>query len=85
MTEPTPRQVLYGLVAAGFFVVVLALIIGAGVTGVVQITWTLAMAALWLILALWSAFNWRQTWRILLLSIGLFVFWAVVTVLIANS
>lgn len=85
MTEPTPRQVLYGLVAGGFFVVVLALIIGAGVTGVVQISWTLALAALWLILALWSAFNWRQTGRVLLLSIGLFLFWAVATVLIANS
>jgi len=85
VTEPTPRQVLYALVAGGFFVVVLALIVGAGVTGVVQISWTAAMAVLWLILATWSAFNWRQTGRVLLFSIGLFLFWAVVTVLIANS
>jgi hypothetical protein len=85
MTEPTPRQVLYGLVAAGFFVVVLALIVGAGVTGVVPLPWTLAMALLWLILAVWSVFNWRQTARVLLISIGLFLFWAVATVLIANS
>ena len=85
MTEPTPRQVLYGLVAGGFFVVVLALLVGAAVTGLVEVSWTLAMAALWLILALWSAFNWRQTGRVLLLSIGLFLFWAVTTVLLANS
>ncbi len=85
MTEPTPRQVLYGLVSAGFFVVVLALIIGAGVTGVIPLQWTLTMAVIWLILALWSAFNWTQTARVLLISIGLFLFWAVTTVLIANS
>ena len=85
MTEPTPRQVLYGLVAAGFLGVVLVLIVGAGVTGVVPLPWTLAMAILWLILTLWSAFNWRQTARVVLVSIGLFLFWAVATVLIANS
>ncbi|HEY6628863.1 MAG TPA: hypothetical protein VI193_07765 [Acidimicrobiia bacterium] len=85
MTEPTPRQVLYGLVAGGFFVVVLALIVGAGVTGVVPLPWILTMGALWLILAVWSAFNWRQTARVLLFSIGLFLFWAVATVLIVNS
>ena len=85
MTEPTPRQVLYGLVAGGFFVVVLALVVGAGVTGVISLPWTLTMAALWLILAVWSVFHWRQTARVLLFSIGLFLFWAVTTVLIANS
>jgi hypothetical protein len=85
VTEPTPRQVLYGLVAGGFFVVVLALIVGAAVTGVIPVAWTITMAALWLILALWSAFHWRETARVLLFSIGLFLFWAVVTVLIANS
>jgi hypothetical protein len=73
------------LVAGGFFVVVLALIIGAGATGVVQLSWTITMAVLWLILALWSAFHWTQTARVLLLSIGLFLFWAVATVLIASS
>jgi hypothetical protein len=85
VSEPTPRQVLYALVSGGFFVIVLALIIGGGVTHVVPLAWTLAMAALWAILAAWSAFNWTQTFRVLLFSIGLFLFWAVATVLIANS
>lgn len=85
MTEPTPRQVLYALVAGGFFIVVLALIVGTGLIGVVSISWTLTMAALWLILALWSAFNWKQTFRVLLFSIGLFLFWGVATVLIVKS
>ncbi|MDP9495893.1 MAG: hypothetical protein M3P87_11725 [Actinomycetota bacterium] len=85
MTEPTPRQVLYALVAGGFFIVVLALIVWTGFMGVVSISWTLTMAALWLILALWSAFNWKQTFRVLLFSIGLFLFWGVATVLIVKS
>ena len=85
MSEPTPRQVLYGLVAGGFFVVVLALIVAAGATHVVPLSWTLTMGALWAILAVWSALNWTQTFRVLLFSIGLFLFWAMATVLLANS
>ncbi len=85
MSEPTPRQVLYALVAGGVFVVVIALTLGAGFIGVVPISWTLTMAALWLILAVWAVLNWRQTVPVLLLSIGLFLFWAVATVLIVNS
>ncbi|MEX1125070.1 MAG: hypothetical protein WD895_07345 [Acidimicrobiia bacterium] len=85
MSEPTPRQVLYAMVAGGFFVVVLTLTVGAGITGVVPSSWTFTMAVLWLILAVWAVLNWRQTVPVLLLAIGLFVFWALATVLIANS
>lgn len=83
--EPTPRQVLYGLVAAGFHLVVLALIVGAGVTGVVSIAWTLAMAVLWLAIIVWSAANWRRTIPVLLSAMGLFLFWAVATSLLAST
>jgi hypothetical protein len=85
MTEPTPRQVLYGLVAAGFHFVVLALIVGAGVTGVVSVSWTVAMAALWLAIVVWSALNWRRTIPVLISAMGLFLFWAVATLVIAGS
>jgi len=85
MSEPSPRQVLYAAVAGGFFIVVLVLIVGGAVAGLVPIPWTVAMGVLWLILALWSAFNWRQTFRVLLFSIGLFLFWALATVAIAES
>lgn len=83
--EPTPRQVLYGLVAAGFHLVVLALIVGAWVTGVVSIAWTLAMAVLWLAIIVWSAANWRRTIPVLLSAMGLFLFWAVATLLLAST
>jgi hypothetical protein len=73
------------MVAGGFFVVVLALIGGAWVIGVVPPLWSVTMTALWVILAVWAARNWRQTVPVLLLSIGLFLFWAVATVLIATS
>ena len=85
MTEPTPRQVLYGLVAAGFHFVVLALIVGAGVTGVVSVSWTVAMATLWLAIVVWSALNWRRTIPVLISAMGLFLFWAVATLVIAGS
>jgi len=83
--EPTPRQVLYGLVAAGFHFVVLALIVGGGATGVVSLPWTLAMAILWLAIVVWAAFNWRRTVPVLLSAMGLFLFWAVSTLLLANT
>jgi hypothetical protein len=85
MTESTPRQVLYGLVAAGFHFVVLALIVGAGVTGVVSVSWTVAMAALWLAIVVWSALNWRRTIPVLISAMGLFLSWAVATLVIAGS
>jgi len=85
MTEPTPRQVLYGLVAAGFHFVVLALIVGAGVTGVVSVSWTVAMATLWLAIVVWSALNWRRTIPVLISAMGLFLFWAVATLVVAGS
>lgn len=84
MTEPTPRQVLYALVAGGFLVVVLVLTVGAAVAGVVPVWWTVTMAVLCVVLAVWSTLNWRRTVPVLLLAIGLFLFWAVATLLIAD-
>ncbi|HET7846287.1 MAG TPA: hypothetical protein VFL72_02270 [Acidimicrobiia bacterium] len=83
--EPTPRQVLYGLVAAGFHIVVLALIVGAGATGVVSLPWTVVMGILWLVIVIWAAFNWRRTIPVLLSAMGLFLFWAVATLVLAST
>ena len=44
MTEPSPRQVLYALVAGGFLLVVAVLVVGAAAAGLVPIWWTIAMA-----------------------------------------
>jgi len=85
VNEPTPRQVLYGLVAGSFLMVVLALMIGAGITGVVSVSWTAAMAVVWLSLAVWSVRNWRRTIPVLLMAMGLFLFWAVATLLLVNT
>jgi hypothetical protein len=85
VSEPTPRQVLYALVAGGFLLIVLVLIVGEAVAGVVPLTWTVAMGVLWLVLAVWSAANWRRTALVLLVAIGLFLFWALATVAITES
>ncbi len=83
MSEPTPRQVLYALVAGGFLLVVAVLVIGAAVAGLVPGWWTGVMAIGLVGFSIWGVVNWRRTWPLLLGSIGLFVLWTVVTLIVA--
>ena len=83
MSEPNQRQVLYALVSAGFILIVVVLMVGSALSGLVPVWWTLTMALLVTATSLWSALNWRKTGPVLLLSIGLFVIWAVGTLAVA--
>lgn len=82
--EPTPRQVLYALVAAGFVVVVVTLVIGAGAAGLVPVWWTATLSGMLLLAGIWIAVNWRRTGPVLLLAIGLFLVWLVGTLMLAE-
>ncbi|MGH8951888.1 MAG: hypothetical protein ACRDX9_10710 [Acidimicrobiia bacterium] len=83
MSEPSPRQVLYALVAGGFLLVVAILVIGAAVAGLVPVWWTWATGAAVVFVGAWSAVNWRKTAPVLLGSIGLFLLWVVGTLILA--
>lgn len=79
MTDPTPRQVLYALVAAGFLVVVLILIVGSAVAGLSPVWWTWVMSLVLVGDGVWLAFNWRRTGSALLVAIFTLVLWTVGT------
>ncbi len=83
MIETSPRQVLYALVSAGFLLVVLALVVGAAAAGLVPTWWTVSMSVLVVAVGFWAAFRWRRTVPVLLGSIGVFVVWAVGTLLVS--
>ena len=83
MSEPSPRQVLYALVAGGFVLVVGVLIGGAAVAGLVPMWWTIVTTLGAISVAAWSAFNWRRTAMVLVLAIGLFLAWAIGTLILA--
>lgn len=85
MSEPTPRQVLYALVAAGLLVLILILIVGAASAGLVPFWWTALGGAAWLSITIWSVFYWRRTGRLLMTSIGLLAVWFAVTLIVANT
>jgi len=82
--QPTPRQVLYALVAAGFVVVVMILTIGAAAAGLAPTWWSGSLALAITLAATWIAQNWRKTGSVLLVAIGLFVVWLVGTLLFAG-
>lgn len=82
MSEPSPRQVLYALVAGGFVVVVLTFVAGAAIAGVVPGWWTITMATVTLGFSVWGSLNWRRTGAVLLGSIGLFLLWTAGTLLV---
>lgn len=84
MSEPTPRQVLYALVAGGFLVVVAILSIGAAVAKLVPTWWTLTMGSCLVLAATWTALRWRRTGPVLMIAIGLFVAWTVGTLLLVS-
>ena len=83
MTEPTPRQVLYALVASGFVVVVIILTVGAAVAGLVPVWWSTVMAIAITVVSLWMTRNWRKTAPVLTIAIGLFLMWMVGTLILA--
>ena len=83
MTEPTPRQVLYAIVAGAFWAVVATLVIGSAVAGVSPAWWTQLMAVLLVGSLLWGVANWRRTAPLLITSIGLFLFWTLGTLIVA--
>lgn len=83
MSEPTPRQVLYALVALGFVLVEVVLVVGAAVADIVPIWWTIAMSILSSAVLVYLVIWWRKTVWALLLSIGLFTVWTVGTLVVA--
>lgn len=83
VSEPTPRQVLYALVAVGFLAIVVVLTIGASVAGLTPDWWTWTMVGLVVVVGAWSGFNWKRTGPILLLSIGLFIAWTIGTLIVS--
>ena len=83
MSEPTPRQVLYALVALGFVVVETVLVIGAGVADLVPAWWTVVTSVASAGALLLLVFHWRKTALALAVSIGLFVAWTVGTLIVA--
>ena len=85
MNEPTPRQVLYALVAAGLLVVILILILGAASAGLVPVWWTAVGGVAWLAITIWGGFYWRRTGPLLMASIGLLAVWFAVTLVVANG
>lgn len=82
--EPTPRQVLYALVAGGLLVVVAVLTIGGAAAGLVPTWWSGSLAVGIAVGGVWMAQNWRHTAVVLLLAIGLFVVWLVGTLALAS-
>lgn len=84
MSDPTPRQVLYGLVAAGFVLVVVILVVAGAAAGLVPTWWSATLAFLVAGGGTWMAQNWRRTGPLLLIAIGLFVVWMVGTVILAT-
>lgn len=83
MSEPTPRQVLYALVAGGFMLVVAILTIGAAVAGIVPDWWSVTLAVVLAGAGGWMAKSWRRTGPVLLMAVGLFVVWLVGTLILA--
>jgi hypothetical protein len=82
-SEPTPRQVLYALVSAGFLLIVLGLTVGAAVAGLAPVPWTVAMLAVTVGSGIWGGLNWTRTGPLLIVSISLFVVWTVGTLILA--
>lgn len=75
MPEPTPRQVLYALVAGGFHVV--AGLLAAASAPLAPAWWTIGFATVWLAVAVFVGLRWRRTGTVLALSIATFVSWTI--------
>ena len=84
MSEPSPRQILYALVAGGFVIVVAVLVAGAAIAGLVPGWWTAVSSLAVFAVAAWTAVNWRRTALVLTFAIGLFTAWAIGTLILAG-
>lgn len=82
--EPTPRQVLYAVVAGGFVLVVIVLTIGGAAAGVVPQWWSAVLALMVVVVSSWIGSNWRRTGYVLAVAIGLFLVWMVGTLTLAG-
>jgi hypothetical protein len=82
MSEPTPRQVLYALVAAGFMIVVMVLVVGSAVAGLSPTWWTVVMGITLVGATIWSILNWRRTAPVLMISIMTLIVWTAGTLLV---
>ncbi len=82
--EPTPRQVLYALVAGGFLVIVAVLTVGGAAAGLVPTWWSGLLAVGVAVGAFWGAKNWRKTVGVLSVAIGLFIVWLIGTLALAG-
>lgn len=85
MSETTPRQVLYALVAAGFVLMVIVLAAGGALSGLTPAWWSVVLGVLVLTGGVWMAFNWKRTGPVLLVAIGLFLVWMIGTLAVAVS
>lgn len=84
MSQPSPRQVIYALVAGGLVLMVIVLTVGGAAAGVVPGWWSAAMALLVAIAATWIGQSWRRTGEVLAVGIGLFLIWMIGTLLTAG-
>lgn len=84
MSDITPRQVLYALVAGGFMVVVAVLVVAGAAAGIVPTWWSATLAVVITGVGAWMAWNWRSTGPMLLVAIGVFVLWLVGTLILAT-
>ncbi|CAN5814243.1 hypothetical protein BH23ACT5_BH23ACT5_05800 [soil metagenome] len=71
--EPTPRQVLYGLVAGAFHGVVGVLAVGSA--RLAPVWWTATVGVGWVAIAVILVWRWRRTGLVLGLSLGGFFVW----------
>lgn len=84
MSDTTPRQVLYALVAGGFMLVVATLTIGGAAAGIVPGWWSATLALLLAGAGIWMVRSWRRTVPVLLVAIGVFLLWLVGTLILAT-
>jgi purine-cytosine permease-like protein len=71
------RQVLYTIVAAGFFVVVAVLAAAAAWVGMSPMWWSVGFGVVWVGAAVSGFRAWQRTGRLLLLALAVFVAWTV--------
>ena len=74
------RQVLYGLVSAAFHLVVLVLILAG--RPLVPGWWSWATGIAWSLVTVTGILTWRRTARLLVMTIGLFLAWAIGTIIV---
>lgn len=83
MSDTSPRQVLYALVALGFMMVVVVLTIAGAAADLVPTWWSATLTFTIAAGGTWMGKNWRSTVPVLLMAIGVFVMWLVGTVVLA--